>query len=347
MFEKNRSAISKKFPFEKDVMSIAAGLIFTCADREAEIEKLQECSKILKQHTGFFSEYREAVKLALLSEMALSDDAEQYIEDVKAAYQKLHKGHFKDNSFMVLAAMLLGDLGRQNDADAVIEKHNEIMKQMNELHPFLTDSEDISYVILLALSDRPVDAILSDMNEAFDYLKNTCKVKAGADSVQRISEMLALTGGDIKAKCDQVIRLYDMLCEKADLKSDTLFSSVGMLIGMDEEPEVIVSEILDAYEFLKGCKEFDEIEKYSGNYKRLMFAEMLVAAGSGTGTSLIRNAFVNNALAVIKTQQIATKITVIANAVSVVLSAVADRSSTDSENQDAAQTAENEKPEND
>ena len=130
LFERNRSAISGKFPFEKAAMSIAAGLIFTQADKEADIERLKECRHILNRHTGFFSEYREAVKTALLRQMALADDAEQYIEDIKAVYKKLHKGHFRDNSYMVLAAMLICALGRQDDADRIIEKHNGIMKQM-------------------------------------------------------------------------------------------------------------------------------------------------------------------------------------------------------------------------
>ena len=106
LFERNRAAISKKFVLQKNEMSLAAGLMFTSADREADIEKLEECRRILNRHTGFFSEYREAVKLVLLSEMSLSDDAEQYIVDVKAVYKELHKGHFKDNSYMILAAML-------------------------------------------------------------------------------------------------------------------------------------------------------------------------------------------------------------------------------------------------
>ena len=178
----------------------------------------------LTKHTGFFSEYRNAVKLALLSEMALSETPEQYIEDVKAVYKKLHKGKFRDNSYMVLAAMLIRDLGKQDSADEIVEKHNEIIKQMNKLHPILTDSEDISYVILLALSDRTVDTIISDMNECFDYLKKTCMIKAGPDSVQRLSEILALTDGNIREKCDKIISLYNILKDnKADIKGGYAF----------------------------------------------------------------------------------------------------------------------------
>ncbi len=321
LFERNRSAIAGKFMLEKSLMSTAAGLILTGADKEADVGKLKECRKILNRHTGFFSEYRDAVKLALVSGMALSDDAEQYIEDVKAVYKKLHKGHFKDNSYMVLAAMLICDLGRQGDADLIVEKHNELMKRMDKLHPLITDSEDISYVILLALSDRPADAILSDMEECLEHLKKVCKVKAGSDTVQRLSEILALTDGDIREKCERVIRLSDALEQSKTVSVDGYaFSSLGMLIGINEEPEVIAGEILGAYEFLKEKKIFgnDQDDKK----QRLMFAELLAAQSLGTGTEVVSNAFINNAISVIKAKQTAAMISIISNVLPVVLGAV-------------------------
>ncbi len=328
MFERNRSAISKKFLFENAAMSIAAGLIFTGADKEADIEKLTECRNILNRHTGVFSEYREAVRLALLSEMALSDDAEQYLEDVKTTYKKLHKGHFRDNSFMVLAAMLICKLGRQTDADEVVKKHNEIMKQMEKDHPILTDSDDISYVILLALSDRPTDSILSDMNECLDYLKNTRKIRIGSDSVQRLSEILALTGGDIREKCDKVIKLYDTLRQnKSALVDGYIFSSFGMLTDINEEPESIVGEISEVYEYLKDSRGFDY--KPDSQKQRLMVAELLVAEHNGTGAPMVSNVVINNAFTIIKAQQVVTMITVISNVVSAILSATADTGSTE------------------
>ena len=331
LFERNRTAISKKFLFEKAMMSIAAGLIFTGADKEADVEKLTECRSILNKHTRFFSEFRDTIKTVLLSEMALADDAGQYIEDVKTVYNKLHKGHFKDNSYMVLAAMLLCNLGRQNDADMIVEKHNEIMKQMEKLHPILTDSEDISYVILLALSDRPVDFILNDMNECFDYLKNIRKIKVGTDSMQRLSEILALTDAGVKEKCDKVIGLYDLLEQNKAVTTDGyIFSSLGMLIDIDEAPDRIVGGIWEAYEYLKDCKGFEN--NAEGKKERLMVAELLVAECYGTGTTMISNAFVGNALSIIKAQQIATMITVISNVLSAALGVVADNMKTEGEN---------------
>ncbi|WP_303836899.1 DUF4003 family protein [Ruminococcus flavefaciens] len=337
LFLRNRNAVSKKFMLEKGMMSIAAGLIFTGADKEADIEKLTECRKLLNKHTGFFSEYRDAVKLALLSEMALSEAPEQYIEDVKAVYKKLHKGKFRDNSYMVLAAMLICDLGKQESADEIVEKHNEIMKQMEKQHPILTGSEDISYVILLALSDRPVDTMISDMNECFDYLRKTCKIKADPDSVQGLSEILALTDGNIREKCDKVISIYNILKDnKADITGGCAFSALGTLIGIDEAPEAIAAEILEADTFLDGCKGFDE--KSVNKNQRLMFAVMLSAESFEMASSVISNTFINNALGIIKAQKIATMITIISNVLPTVLGAVIDNVSEKNDNSDTKES---------
>ncbi len=341
LFERNRSAISKTFMFEKNLMNIAAGLIFTGAEKEADIDKLTECRSILKKHTCFFSEYRETVKLALLSEMALTNDPEQYIEDVKDVYRKLHKGHLKDNSYMVLAAMLLCDLGRQNDTDVIIEKHNEILQRMNKLHPVLTDSSDISYVILLALSDRSADPIIEDMTACLDYLKKDLKIKIGSDSVQGLSEILSLTDGDIREKCDKVMQIYNTLKENKAEIDGSAFSALAMLIGTDETPEVIVREIQEADEFLKSCKLFKD--KESENKKqRLMFAELLVASCYGTGSPMINNAFVNTALSVIKAQQIATMISIFSNVLAGILGAVADKRSSETNGDESEQSDDNE-----
>lgn len=339
LFERDRAAIAGKFKFEKPLMSIVAGLIYAGAGKEADIEKLEECRAVLNKHTGVFSQFRETVKLALLSEMAMTADPEQYIEDVKSAYKRLHKGKVLDDAYMVLSAMLLCDLGRQYDADEIVERHGEIMKRMSKQHPFLTNSEDTSYVMLLAMTSRPVDAIVGDIGECMDYLKVTLKGrKIGADSMQALGEILALTDGDIREKCDRVVGLFNALDEKdADIGDGYVFSSLGVLLAIDETPEMVVSELLEADEFLKGLKGFDE--KSVDKRHRLMFAEILAADSLGAGSSIISNAFINSALGIIKAQQIAAMITIMSNVLPGVIGAVAELSDS-GDNGGSSQTSE-------
>ena len=80
LFERNYTAISKKFPFEKALMSLAAGLLFTGADKEADVETLKLCRSILDKHTGLFSEYKSAVKL-LYSELILITQKDEIVKE--------------------------------------------------------------------------------------------------------------------------------------------------------------------------------------------------------------------------------------------------------------------------
>ena len=70
----NCSAIHKKFLLEAKLMSVASGMIFTSADREADTAKMKECRKLLEKKTGILSNYRQTTELMILSKMALSDD---------------------------------------------------------------------------------------------------------------------------------------------------------------------------------------------------------------------------------------------------------------------------------
>lgn len=325
LFEKNCIAVSKKFRFEKPIMSIASALIYTGANKAADIEKLAECRSILKQHAGYFSEYRDIVKLALISEMALSENPDRYIEDVKAVYEKLHKGKFRDNSYMVLAAMLICDLNRQNDADEIVEMHNEIMNRMNGLHPILTSSEDISFAILLAMSGNSADSALSDMTECYNYLKER-NIKVGSDSIQGLSEILALTDGYMKDKCDRIIRMHNLLKKQKAETGGYAFTALGTLIHVDSDPEALVCEIIETDAFLKNIKGFDE-KNLQKNY-RLMFAIILVSESYGADTSTANSISVNTALSVIKAQKLVTMITVLSNVLPSVLSSIIDHSET-------------------
>ena len=104
-----------------------------------------------------------------------------------------------------------------------------------------------------------------------------------------------------------------------------IFSTLGMLTDVEEAPENIAGGISEAYGYLKDCKGFDD--NSDGKRSRLMVAQLLVAECYGTGASMISNAFVGNAISVIKAQQIAAMITIISNVLSAVLGAVADSKS--------------------
>ena len=321
LLNKNRESISRQFMFENGLMSAVAGLIYTEAGREADVEKLKECRKILAKNTGAFSTFRKTIELALLSKMALSEDPEKYIADVKEVYQKIRKGKLTDNSYMILAAILICDQGKQDRADEIIARYNELMKRMEKEHPFITSSEDISYVMLLALSDRDIDSIISDMEECSSYLKRTCRIKAGDNSLQGLSEILAVTGGDIKEKCDRVVSIFNTFAAREiDFGTGIEFSSLGALAGIEADVDTLVDEIIEADNLLKENREFQE--RSMDRKKRLMFAALLVAKYHKNESQTASNTFISSSLEIIKEKQISTAVSVISSLASSLSSVV-------------------------
>ena len=309
---KNRESIMKGFKSEQKQMGIAAGLLYAGADMEADVEKLKVCMEIMEAHTEVFSGFRKDVKLALLSKMAMSEDPEKYIADVVTVSGMIGKGKKSDNAYTILAAMLICDQGKQNEAAAVIERYEELMGRMEKTHPILTSSEDISYAMLLALSGRNIDDVMEDMEEAGKYLKENGGLGAGKNALQGLSEVLALTEGDMKNRCDRLAEICRIFKEKKlAFGKGTELGTLVPLLGIDEKPEVLVDEIIEAEEFLKKSKDFDG--NSAGQENRLMFAAILVAECYGEKSLSNDNAVISNAVAAIKTTRIALVVNAITN----------------------------------
>lgn len=329
----NRTAIAKKFSGENNLMCIAAGVIYTMADENVDIEKMAECRKLLKEQAGFFSELRKMAELIILSKMTLSEDPKKYVSDLKSVYDKVKNAKFKDSPYLVLACVIICDLGVSDDCDKIIEKAKEIMDRMEKEHPILTSKSDFSFIMFLALSYKDVDTILKDMEEGYDYLKNTYKLNVTGNAMQGLCELLAVTYGEMQSKCDRVVRIYKTFKNhKSAYGSDAEFSTLGILADIDESPEKLVDEIIEAADYLKEQSGFTD--KVSDRKQRLMYATLLVADVYSRNADVLHNPLISNTLSILTTQRIVKTITVLVNIATQVLPAVLDgatsTSSTDS-----------------
>ncbi|MBP5608664.1 MAG: DUF4003 family protein [Lachnospiraceae bacterium] len=320
---KNRKAIVKGFSMEKELMSVSAAMIFTGIGREADVEKLKECKKILAKHTGLFSKFRKNVDLVLESRMALSEDPEKYIGELVDTCNKLRKSKMKENDFTIIAAMLICDLGKTENIDEVMTRYTEIMKRMKKEHPFITDEADSSYVMLLALSERDIDPIISDMEECFGYFSKTRNAEVGIDAIQGMGEVLALSGGDIKAKCERVDKIYALFKEKkAGFSGGREFTSLGALADIDAGEETLVDQIMEAVGILKEDSAFGSSSVDKG--RRLMYAAILVADCYRDASAADDNTFISLALGILKDQVTVAVISAMIQMLPSVLGAVID-----------------------
>ncbi len=301
----NRNKLEKEFKWGEPLMNIAAALVYTGENNEIDIERLKECKQIISKNTGVLSSFRSTAEPIVASKMALSRDPSQYMTDLKMVYEKVSTGMFSDSGYLIQAAISICEADRLHDSESVITRFKELYKRMGKLHPFLTSSEDIVYAMLLTLTDKSVDAIIRDLEEGYNYLKSEKKTKVGLDAIYGLSEVLALSDGYMKEKCDKAVELYEVF-KAHGVKYGTEyggFASLGALIDIDIDKDALVEEIIEVEGYLKNAKGFGSWSMDSK--QRMMFAAMLVGEVYSADSSLSSYSAINSSVAVIIAEEVA------------------------------------------
>ena len=305
----NWKLIHKGFWLENGSLAAIAASAFAEKGQAADVERLKECHKILKKKEGIFSEFRGNSELIVSSKMALSSDPERYLEDVTGVYAKFQKGKVWGSSYRALAAMTICDVGKASEADAVIEKTNEIMKGMNKTHPFLTSDEDTSFAVLLAISDKKTEDILEELEEIYKSLKK--KFSLHDNAVFSLSQVLASYAGNAQDKADKAIEIFDAFAAVgAKYGKGYELASLGTLIGLGAGPEDIASEVAEAADYLKGNRGFGAFDM--GKATRLMFGTMIVAGDNSDENYKVGASVISGTVARVIAEQTAMMVAIMA-----------------------------------
>ena len=294
----NRAQLAKKFTMDSNLMCIASGLFFASEGRSADIGKMSECKKLLRKEAGHFSKLKSTAELTVLSKMLLSEDPEKYLSEIIAVYDKIKTAGFCERSYIVPACLMIVDLDAQSNLDDILTKAQSILNSLNKAHPVLTKSDDSSIAVLLALSYKDTETILADIETGCTYLKKTYRLGVSSESVQELCEILALSYGDIRSKCDTVARIYKAFRKKkSSYGKDREFAMLASLVDIDMNPDVIADEILSASEYLKKDDGFKD--KQLTDKQRMMYATLLVAGVYGRHTDMMDNPVITGTLSIL------------------------------------------------
>lgn len=304
----NKTRIEKEFKWGYSIMNIASALVFTDAGKEADIERLKECRNILKKKTGIFSSFQSTSEAFIVSKMALAGDPELFIDKVKEIYNLLNKSLFVESAYLIQAAICIYEAGRMNEAAQIAAKSKELYKKMSKKHPFLTESNDIVYVVLLSMTDKTADTIFNEIEDCYTYLKKEVKLRVSDNEFQGLGEILALSDGDIREKTDKVIDLYNTIKAHGIKWGDSYneFGSLGSLIDLSVDNDTFVDEISEVNEYLKNCKGFGSWTL--DNKQRLMFSAMLLGGSYAGNSPLMGSSAVNSTVAMVIAEEVALMI---------------------------------------
>ncbi len=301
LLAENRQLISKVALLENTLVMATAAASFAEKDKTVDIDSFKENLKLLKKKQNMLSELRGHNELILASKMSLIENPEEYIDAVISVYDRFQKGKFLGSSFRALAAITICDAGRADDADSIIEKTNELLKGMRNAHPFLTTDEDTCLAVLLAMTDRSTEEILTELETSYQNVKSNFAFHENA--AYSLSQVLTSFDGDPEEKAEKALSIFNAFKESGEKygKEHTL-ASLGVLINIDMNAKDLVSEIIEVADYLKEEKGFGfwHMDKAT----RLMFGTLIVSGVYSNDNAAASTSVVGGTLATIIAQEI-------------------------------------------
>lgn len=297
----NKALLHKAFLFEDGLLTAVAGAAFAERNRIADPELVKECREILRKKKGPFSEIRGNNELIVSTKMAISGNPEQYLDDVIEVYKRLQSGKIFGSSYRVLAATTICDAKRANDVEKIVEKTEAILKGMKASHPFLTSDEDTGFAVLLAMTDKSVEQILTELEESFIEFKVDFVLHDNA--AYSLAQVLTTFEGDSKEKSKKAVELFEAFKDAGySYGKDYELPSLGILVNLGKETGDVVSEVIEVVESFKGKKGFGIFEMTPQT--KLMLGTMIVGTVYGENQPAANASVTSGAISILIAQQV-------------------------------------------
>lgn len=294
LFVENKNALDKGFVWDGATIMPVCAMLYAQNNQKVDVEKMKGCRKLLKGKVGVFSGLRSYGEMVLLSKMALSENPTDYLEKTLQAYSLFKKYKLSEDAFTAIAAMLLVEHVDMTRWELTLEGAQRIYTRMKKDHPFLTGTEDVSFAILMAMSDLPEEWMMQEMEACYKVLH---KRFGATDGLQSLSHVLAMNREETAKKCDAVLELDAAFKDKKrrfDSNGIVMYASLYMMQMNQEE---MLDTIIEVDTYLKQQKGFGVFGVDS--YQRLMYATTLVMNQYERNENSMQMSMLNNVIATI------------------------------------------------
>ena len=299
-FIENRDALKETFFWGSSYIYPVAAAVFVDKRKMAEAQHLEKCHEILKDNTGFFSNFRNYIKLPMVSMMAVSSDPEDKLKKALTVYELL-KQHFFSSTYLPLASMTISDYVEPANYEAVAQRTRRIYDLMKQEHPFLTSGEDSVFAALLALSSASDEQIVLNTERCFDILKPQF---FSSNAVQSLSHVLALCEGCAETKCNRAMELFYKLKDQG-YKYGTGYelATLGVLAMLPADLDTIADDTVQVAEYLAGQRGYGILGMTKR--QRLMHAGLIVTSDYLDQNTSMQAAAISSTISLIIAQQTA------------------------------------------
>lgn len=303
LFANNYNVISKKFRRNYAINTRLGALLYTMESREADIEAIERCRRIIKYNTGVFSQFKDTTNFMSSVMLSLQRDPEPMFKSVLSVYDSMKNKGFHASPYLVLAAISIALQADPYNYQRVIESAKNFYDAMKQEHKFITSSDDYGFAALLAMSEKPVHQAVREMEDCYRILKGNFY---GANAVQSLSHVLTFSEEQAYEKCKRVAELdKELKVKKCRIGSGIELSFLGVIALLQEDTQRLAAEIAEVKDYLKIKKGFGAWS--ITNTERVMFAVALVCDDYLTKTkkSAMEFMLANNVTGIMIAQQMA------------------------------------------
>ena len=275
LFIANRDVVRDTFSMASNYLVPVSANMLTGKGITADAERLKACRKIIKENTGVFSSFRGNAELAMIIELAASEDPAQKFDRILKIYDTL-KRDFYGSAYLTIVASVMADMMPTGDVTYYVTRGRNLYNRMKKEHPFLTSAEDSIFAVLMAFSEKNDDMLIDEMEKCYNRLRKSLGSEKNA--TQSLSHVLALVEGDWNAKCAKVENIFFGL-QNAGRKYSRYYevAVLGSAGIMEEEWTLLKDEILEVDAFLEGQKGYGGLLGLDKK-TRLMNAAMIVVS---------------------------------------------------------------------
>lgn len=303
--------LKKSLKWDHQLIKIIGALVYADVAQSPDPDHIKAMKDLIKSKTKWTSHFRgnnEAMFAILLS---LADDPEALYDSTLAVFDALKDIKFKGGLYLPLAALTLAKQTPGDQIASKVQRMRDIYDLMKANHKWLTNQDDYVYAALLATSDLPVEATSYEIEVLYKNLLEEGFKKGNA--LQDLTHVLVLGEESSAQKVDKVCRLKTAFKKHGYVFRDHSMASLGVLALISHQPEHIVEEVVDLYDWLSHQKGFGKftIDKTM----RLTLAASLVAmAYANQSESDIQVSVLANSIqAIIMAQQVALMTVIIAS----------------------------------
>lgn len=254
LFADNYKEMYKKFKWNYSTNTRLGALLYAMEDKAADICAIEDCKDMIKENTGIFSQFKDTTYFMTSVMLSLREEPEAMLKGAISIYDDMKKEGFHASPYLVLAALSIALQKEPLEYQRIILTAKAFYDSMKEEHRFITSADDYGFAAMLAMTDKPVNLTVLEMENCYRILKENFSY---SNAVQSLSHVLVFSEEEAQAKCSRVVELYQALKNrKCKFGSGMELSFLGVISLLKEDTFKLAEEIAETNEYLKGKKGF-------------------------------------------------------------------------------------------